>query len=94
MDKRFNAVSLQQQMGWRRQAVADVLEHPEWSLAQAVGHIRKTLRLTHAELAALSGVSFRTLQEIEAERSDGTVQTLNKILGVLGLRLGVVSGRG
>lgn len=77
-------------MELRRQAVEDVLAHPEWTLGQAVGHIKKTLRLTNAELAKLAGVSFRTLQEIEGERSDGTVQTLNKILGVLGLRLGVV----
>lgn len=90
MDKRFNAPSLQEQMAWRRQAVDDVLAHPEWTLGQAVAHIKKTLRLTQAELAKLSGVSFRTLQEIEGERSDGTVQTLNKILGVLGLKLGVV----
>jgi transcriptional regulator with XRE-family HTH domain len=48
------------------------------------------MRLTTTELAKLSGVGFRTLQDIEGERSEGTVQTLNRILGVVGLKLGVV----
>lgn len=90
MDKRFNPVSLPQQLALRRQAVEDVLAHPEWSLRESVRHLKKTLRLTSAELAKLAGVSMRTLQDIEQGRSEGTVQTLNRILGVLGLRLGVV----
>ncbi|WP_028999884.1 helix-turn-helix domain-containing protein [Azohydromonas australica] len=90
MDKRFNPVSLPQQLALRRQAVEDVLAHPEWSLRESVRHLKKTLRLTSAELARLAGVSMRTLQDIEQGRSEGTVQTLNRILGVLGLRLGVV----
>ncbi len=47
------------------------------------------MRLTTAEMAKLSGVSYRTLQDIEQERSDGSVQTMNRIFGVLGLILGV-----
>ncbi len=47
------------------------------------------MRLTTAEIAKLSGVSHRTLQDIEQERSEGSVQTMNRIFGVLGLRLGV-----
>lgn len=90
MDKRFNPVSLPQQLALRRQAVEDVLAHPEWSLRESVRHLKKTLRLTSAELARLAGISMRTLQDIEQGRSEGTVQTLNRILGVLGLRLGVV----
>ena len=37
-------------------------------------------------------ISYRALQDIEQGRSQGTVQTMNRILGVLGLRLGVVRG--
>jgi DNA-binding XRE family transcriptional regulator len=40
-------------------------------------------------MAKLSGVSYRTMQDIEQERSEGTVQTMNRILGVVGLKLGV-----
>ncbi len=90
MDKRYTALTLQQQLDLRRQAVDDVLSHPEWSLPQAIRHLKKTMRLTTTELAKLSGVAFRTLQDIEQERSDGSVQTMNRILAVLGLKLGVV----
>lgn len=90
MDKRYTALTLQQQMDLRRQALDDVLSHPEWSLPQAIRHLKKTMRLTTAELAKLSGVAFRTLQDIEQERSEGSVQTMRRIFAVLGLKLGVV----
>lgn len=90
MDKRFTALPLSAQLDLRRQAVEDVLAHPEWSLPQAVRHLKKTMRLTTAEMARLSGVGYRTMQDIEQERSDGSVQTMNRIFGMLGLKLGVV----
>ncbi|NEX64844.1 helix-turn-helix domain-containing protein [Noviherbaspirillum galbum] len=90
MDKRYNAMSLSEQLALRKQAVEDVLAHPEWSLPQAIRHLKTTMRLTTAELATLAGVGFRTLQDIEGERSEGTVQTMNRLFGVVGLKLGVV----
>ena len=89
MDKRFNPIPLVKQLELRRQAVEDVLAHPEWSLAQAVRHLKTTMRLTTAEMAKLSGVAYRTMQDIEQERSEGSVQTMNRIFGMLGLKLGV-----
>lgn len=52
----------------RKQAVDDVLSHPEWPLPQAIRHLKKAMRLATAELAKLSGVAFRTLRDIEQER--------------------------
>ena len=89
MDKRFNPISVPEQVELRRQAVEDVLAHPEWPLARAVRHLKKTMRLTTVEMAKLSGVSYRTMQDIEQERSEGTVQTMNRIFGMLGLKLAV-----
>ena len=48
------------------------------------------MRLTRAALARLAGVSHRTVQDIEQGRSEGTVQTMNRLLGIVGLKLGVV----
>ncbi|KWB36116.1 XRE family transcriptional regulator [Burkholderia cepacia] len=90
MDKRYNAMSLPEQLALRRQAIEDVLAHPEWSLRESVRHLKKTMRLTSAEMARLAGVSTKTIQDIEQGRSDGTVQTMNRIFGMLGLKLGVV----
>jgi len=89
MDRRFRSLSIPDQLELRRRAVEDVLAHPEWSLPQAVRHLKKTMRLTTAEMARLSGVAYRTMQDIEQERSEGSVQTMNRIFGMLGLKLGV-----
>lgn len=89
MDKRFKTLPLAEQLALRKQAVEDVLAHPEWSLAQAIRHLKKTMRLTTAEMAKLSGVAYRTMQDIEQERSEGSVQTMNRIFGMLGLKLSV-----
>ncbi|AYZ63182.1 transcriptional regulator [Burkholderia multivorans] len=48
------------------------------------------LWLTSAEMAKLAGVSTKTMQDIEQGRSEGTVQTMSRIFGMLGLKLGVV----
>lgn len=89
MDKRFTALSVPEQLALRKMAIEDVVAHPEWSLAEAVRHLKKTMRLTTQEMAKLSGVSYRTMQDIEQERSEGSVQTMNRIFGMLGLKLSV-----
>jgi DNA-binding XRE family transcriptional regulator len=89
MDKRYNALPVAEQLRLRKQAVDDVLAHPEWPLAAAVRHLKKTMRLTTAEMAKLAGVGYRTMQDIEQERSSGSVKTMNRILGMVGLKLGV-----
>jgi DNA-binding XRE family transcriptional regulator len=90
MDKRFKAMTLDEQIAARRRAIEDVLAHPEWTLAQSVRHMRRTMRLTTNELAQLAGLSFRTVQNIEREVWEGTVASVNSLLGLLGLKLGVV----
>ncbi len=90
MDKRYKALSVPEQLALRLQAIEEVLAHTEWTLQQSVRYLKRTLRLTSAELARLAGVSTKTIQDIEQGRSEGTVQTLNRILFVLGLKLGVV----
>ncbi len=89
MDKRFNPLSMVEQLELRQQAVEDVLSHPEWSLPEAVRQVRKTMRLTRAEMAKLSGGAYRTLQDIAQGRSEGSVATMNRIFGMVGLKLGV-----
>ena len=90
MDKRYNTLTLPEQLALRRQAIEDVLAHPEWSLRESLRHLKRSMRLTSEEMAKLAGVSTKTIQDLEQGRSEGTVQTLNRVLGVLGLRLGVV----
>ena len=37
-------------------------------------------------------MSYRTIQDIEQQLSEGTVQTMNRIFGMLGLKLAVALG--
>lgn len=90
MDKRYNTLPLHEQIALRRQAVEDVVSHPEWTLQECVRHLKKKMRLTSPEMATLAGVSTKTIQDIEQGRSEGTVQTMNRIFGMLGLKLAVV----
>ena len=90
MDKRYLPLPVSEQVLLRRQAIEEVLAHPEWTLADAIRHLKKSMRLTSAELARLAGVSHRTVQDIEQGRSEGTVQTMNRLLSIVGLKLGVV----
>ncbi|CAM8626168.1 couple_hipB, transcriptional regulator, y4mF family [Burkholderiales bacterium] len=90
MDKRYKPLSLHDEILLRERAIAEVLAHPEWSLAECLRHLRSGLRMTSAELAKLAGVGHRTLQDLEQGRSEGSVQTYNRILRLLGLKLGVV----
>ncbi len=90
MDKRYNTIPPSEQLELRQQAIEDVLARSEWTLPQAIRHLKQTMRLTTAEMAKLSGVAHRTLQDIEQGRSEGSVQTMNRVLGMLGLKLGVV----
>nr|WP_256221750.1 helix-turn-helix domain-containing protein [Variovorax sp. OK605] len=81
---------MDEQLALRRQAVDDVVSNPDWTLQECVRHLRKKMRLTSDEMAALAGVSSKTIQDIEQGRSAGTVQTMNRIFGMLGLKLAVV----
>ncbi|MBP8272512.1 MAG: helix-turn-helix domain-containing protein [Sphaerotilus sp.] len=90
MDKRYHPMPVAEQVLVRRQAIEEVLAHPEWTLADAIRHLKQSMRLTSAELAKLAGLSHRTVQDIEQGRSEGTVQTMNRLLGIVGLKLGVV----
>lgn len=90
MDKRYKPLSLPEQMMLRQEVMDEVLAHPEWPLPDVIRFLKRRLRLTTEDLAKLSGVSFRAVQNIERGVSPGTVQSVNRILGVLGLRLGAV----
>jgi DNA-binding transcriptional regulator YiaG len=90
MDRRYAELSVVEQLEIRRLAIDAVLANPQWSLAQAIRHLKTSMRITTRELAHMAGLGFRTLQDIEQGRSEGTVQSINRIFAVFGLRLGVV----
>ena len=50
---------------------------------------RSLLGITQKDLADISGVGLRTIKEIETGRGNPAVNTLSKILAVLGMELDV-----
>lgn len=48
---------------------------------------REALRVTQETLAELSGVGLRTLKQLESGKGNPTLQTLEKILEVLGMQV-------
>lgn len=50
---------------------------------------RKFLKITQEQLAAMAGVSLRSLKSIESGNGNPTVKQISKILNVLGMNLNI-----
>lgn len=58
-------------------------------LGKTIKTRREILAITQSDLAELSGMGLRTLKAIENGRSNPTLETLNKLMDVLGLELSI-----
>ena len=56
-------------------------------IGQNLKNRRKSLRVTQPELAELAGVSVNTLYKIERGLTNPTLETLEKIAGILGMEI-------
>ena len=50
---------------------------------------RDYLNLTQKDVAEMAGITFKSISEIELGIRNPSINTLNKVLGVLGLELSV-----
>jgi len=89
MDRRYKPLSAHEQLKLRQELTAAIEAHPEWTVAQVVRHIRKTLRLTIADMAKVGRISAQTLKNIEASGHSPTLETIERLLQPFGLRLTV-----
>jgi transcriptional regulator with XRE-family HTH domain len=48
---------------------------------------RQELNLTQVEVSAMAGVSLRTLKQIENCKGNPTIETVEKVANLLGLKL-------
>ena len=90
MDERYRKLSPAEEAERRKKAVEEILAHPEWTVPEAIKYMKRCLHLKAKDVAALSGVGHRTVANIESGATEGTVVTVNSILSILGLKLGVV----
>ncbi len=57
------------------------------SLGQQIQTRRKSLGLTQADLSEISGVSLHTINNLESENGNPTLNVILKVLEVLGLEI-------
>lgn len=89
MDKRIKIIDRAKDRETREQLYRD-LAAGTLSLGQAVKGMRRLSRLTQPEFAAHRGISLDALRQIESDRGNPTVATLNKIAQIFGLHVGFV----
>lgn len=89
MDKRFKALSPIEQIQ-KRQQVLDIIEqHPEWEIHQVAKFLRTELRLTLQEMAKITKIAPQTLQKLEQEDGNPTLQSILKLFNAFGLTVSV-----
>lgn len=60
------------------------------TVGEAVAAMRRLSKLTQPEFAAHRGLSVQSLRQIESDKANPTMATLNKISAIFGLRVGFV----
>ena len=58
-------------------------------LANIIRDRREVLKITQEHLAELSGIGLRTLKSIETGKGNPTLETIIKIIEILGLELNI-----
>jgi y4mF family transcriptional regulator len=62
--------------------------HPK-DLGQIIKARREVLAITQMDLAEISNMGLRTLKALENGKTNPTLETLNKVMDVLGMELSV-----
>jgi DNA-binding XRE family transcriptional regulator len=76
-----------------RREFYDRLGKGDLTLSEAVKAMREMTGLTQAQFAEHRGVSRRVIQDIESGNGNPTVESLNSIAKMFGLKVGLVSIR-
>lgn len=73
-----------------RRAFYERLERGDFTIPEAIKAMREMTGLTQAEFAAHRGVSRRVIQDIERGTGNPTVESLDSVAKLFGLRVGFV----
>jgi transcriptional regulator with XRE-family HTH domain len=73
-----------------RLALKEKILSGELTIGQSIRAIRKQIGFTQPQFAQLVGIYPRVLLEIENDRGNPTMATLNRILEKLGFQVGIV----
>lgn len=89
MSGRFGDMSGAERLMLRKAVVDEMQARVVWPVRQSVKYMRTTLRLTPDELARLAGLDVLEVTDFECGASD-SMRVAESLLGVLGMKLGVV----
>jgi len=93
MDKRIRHIDRERDRELREQMYRQ-LAAGTVTLGQAVKMMRRISHLTQPEFASHRDISVDALRRIEADKGNPTVDTLNKIGSIFGLKVGFVPAAG
>lgn len=91
MDKRVKKPVSPDVAARRREKFYSDIAQGALTISEAVVTMRKISRLTQAEFAGHRGISVQSLKQIEAGTANPTVDTLEKISDIFGLKVGFVA---
>ena len=91
MDKRIKKPDTPDVATHRREKFYADIAANTLTIPEAVLTMRKISRLTQAEFAKHRGISVQALKQIEAGTANPTVDTLQKISDIFGLKIGFVA---
>jgi DNA-binding XRE family transcriptional regulator len=89
VDKRIRHIDRARDRDLREQLYRQVATG-EISLGRAVATMRKISHLTQPEFAQHRGISVEALRQLESDKGNPTVETLNKVASIFGLQVGFV----
>lgn len=73
-----------------RDAFYGAVANGSMSVGEAVATMRRISKLTQPEFARHRGISVQALRQIEADKGNPTIDTLNKVASIFGLKVGFV----
>ena len=91
MDKRVKKPTAPEVAASRREQFYADIANGTLTISEAVVTMRKISRLTQIEFATHRGISVQSLKQIEAGTANPTVETLQKISDIFGLKIGFVA---
>lgn len=90
MDKRFTPLTPIEQIRKRQYVLEQIQQHPEWPFHVIAKFIRTELHLTLNDMAKITKISLQTLQKLEKQDANPTLETMLKLFNAFGLKLIVV----
>lgn len=63
------------------------MEEPLLHLSKLIYERRKELKIKQEDLSEISGIALRTIRDMEKNKGNPSLQTLKKVMHVLGIEL-------